>query len=232
MHVHPPKPLHGWRELFGEIGVIVIGVCIALAAEQTLDWLHWRKEMAETREALKTELARAVGAYQFNLAQQTCANARLDELTQWLDASKVGEAPPLTRPIGNPGSYSLLEGAWDTAKTGQAAWRMPIEQRLRFAHLYGSLEVADGVMKRGSEAWRSLNDFTGSEPLDHQDRVRMRGLIAQARAVFPVLSSDGDFINPDIAPLGITPEKRPPLDTGSRRAFCQPLFAAPPVGKG
>ena len=32
MHVHLPKPLHGWRAFFGEIGVIVIGVLTALAA--------------------------------------------------------------------------------------------------------------------------------------------------------------------------------------------------------
>ena len=30
MHFHFPKPLHGWREFVGEVGIIVIGVLIAL----------------------------------------------------------------------------------------------------------------------------------------------------------------------------------------------------------
>jgi hypothetical protein len=30
MHFHLPKPLHGWREFIGEVGIIVIGVLIAL----------------------------------------------------------------------------------------------------------------------------------------------------------------------------------------------------------
>jgi hypothetical protein len=33
MHFRLPKPLHGWREFVGEVGIIVIGVRIALGAE-------------------------------------------------------------------------------------------------------------------------------------------------------------------------------------------------------
>ena len=33
MDIHKPKPVHNWRELLTEIGTIVIGVLIALAAE-------------------------------------------------------------------------------------------------------------------------------------------------------------------------------------------------------
>ena len=25
MHVHLPKPIHGWRQFFGEVGIIVLG---------------------------------------------------------------------------------------------------------------------------------------------------------------------------------------------------------------
>ena len=39
MHFHLPKPLHGWRAFTGEVGIIVIGVLIALGAEQIVeDW--------------------------------------------------------------------------------------------------------------------------------------------------------------------------------------------------
>jgi hypothetical protein len=34
MHVHLPKALHGWRELAKEVGIIVLGVLIALTFEQ------------------------------------------------------------------------------------------------------------------------------------------------------------------------------------------------------
>ena len=37
MHFHLPKPLHGWREFWGEVGIIVIGVLIALGAQQVVE---------------------------------------------------------------------------------------------------------------------------------------------------------------------------------------------------
>ena len=35
MHFHVPKPLHGWRAFTGEVGIIVIGVLIALASSSS-----------------------------------------------------------------------------------------------------------------------------------------------------------------------------------------------------
>lgn len=40
MHFHLPKPLHGWREFAGEVGIIVIGVLIALSAEQFAEFFN------------------------------------------------------------------------------------------------------------------------------------------------------------------------------------------------
>jgi hypothetical protein len=36
MAIHKPKPVHNWRELASEVGVIVVGIIIALTAEQFL----------------------------------------------------------------------------------------------------------------------------------------------------------------------------------------------------
>ena len=57
MDVHKPKPVRTWRELLGEIGIIVIGVLIALGAEQAIEAIHERSEAAQLRSALKAELA-------------------------------------------------------------------------------------------------------------------------------------------------------------------------------
>ena len=48
MHVHLPKPLDGWRAFVGEVGIIVIDVSIALSAEQLVEALHWRNEVASS----------------------------------------------------------------------------------------------------------------------------------------------------------------------------------------
>ena len=56
MHVRLPAPLHGWRSLVGEIGVIVIGVLIALAAQQLVQEWQQRGDLQEARQAILFEL--------------------------------------------------------------------------------------------------------------------------------------------------------------------------------
>ena len=50
MDIHKPKPVRHWRELLTEVGVIVLSVCIALAAEQAVEWAHWRCEVSIARK--------------------------------------------------------------------------------------------------------------------------------------------------------------------------------------
>ena len=41
MDFHLPKPLHGRREFFDEVGINRISVFIALGAEQVVEHFHW-----------------------------------------------------------------------------------------------------------------------------------------------------------------------------------------------
>ena len=64
MHFHLPKPLHGWREFTGEVGIIVLGVLIALGAEQVVETIHTHQRIRETRAALDAELSRDLAAFE------------------------------------------------------------------------------------------------------------------------------------------------------------------------
>ena len=50
MDIHKPKAAHSLREFLIEIGTIVVGVLIALAAEQTVQTMHERRAATEARE--------------------------------------------------------------------------------------------------------------------------------------------------------------------------------------
>jgi hypothetical protein len=62
MHIHVPRPLHGWKAFFSEILVIVIGILIALGLEQAIESIHHRKlgreAQAEITEEMNTNLQR------------------------------------------------------------------------------------------------------------------------------------------------------------------------------
>jgi isocitrate dehydrogenase len=53
--VHLPKPLHGWREFVGEVGIIVLGVLIALGAEQVAETIHGLVEAKYARQAIRKQ---------------------------------------------------------------------------------------------------------------------------------------------------------------------------------
>ena len=57
MHVRVPKPLHGWRAFVGEVGIIVLGVLIALALGQLADAWQWRDKVSHAEAAMRLELA-------------------------------------------------------------------------------------------------------------------------------------------------------------------------------
>ena len=60
MEIHKPKPWHGWREFLREVGTIVLGVLIAIAAEQAVEALHHRHMVGHGEEALRDNFSRFV----------------------------------------------------------------------------------------------------------------------------------------------------------------------------
>jgi hypothetical protein len=57
MKIQLPKPLRGWREFFGEVGIIVLGVLIALGAQQLVENVHSGIERRRAEAAMRLELA-------------------------------------------------------------------------------------------------------------------------------------------------------------------------------
>ena len=56
LDVHPPEhPAHSWTDFFIHIATIVVGLLIAVGLEQTVEFVHHRYEVRETREALARE---------------------------------------------------------------------------------------------------------------------------------------------------------------------------------
>jgi hypothetical protein len=88
MHFRLPKPLHGWREFTGEVGIIVIGVLIALGAEQVVESFHWNAEAAKARAALRAEVRDddLPQAYA-RLAIAPCLDAQLKQLQDAVDSN-------------------------------------------------------------------------------------------------------------------------------------------------
>src|SRR5215469_1031167 len=101
MHVHLPKPLHGWRAFAGEVGIIVLGVLIALAADAFIENLNWRHKVRIADADMRTEieLDRTYAAQYAILAQ--CSDRMLDRITADLISGNTADLNKL-HAIGEP----------------------------------------------------------------------------------------------------------------------------------
>ena len=77
MEIHKPKPIHSWREFLSEVGIIVIGVAIALAGEQTVEALHNHSRAAEARASVRQEIARNLANMNYRLGVYVLRSAQM-----------------------------------------------------------------------------------------------------------------------------------------------------------
>jgi hypothetical protein len=183
MEFHKPKPVHNWRDFFKEIGVIVLGVSIALAAEQAVEWFHWRNQVQAAREVIATELAGSVADAIGRLRIEGCAERRLDTLAQILDtAAKSGALPPVGI-IGATGYRQYPNGAWQGLIASQAATHFPRQQLADLAVVYGYVNKADEFSQTETTVWTDLDSMVGpGRRLDPPSEDRLRAALGQARS--------------------------------------------------
>jgi len=227
MHIHLPKPLHGWREFAGEVGIIVLGVLIALGAEQVIQTIHTRSEVAQFRSAVDAELATTLAAYRYRVDQEPCVKRRLGELHTWLDTDRAGTPLAPAGEIGRPSLYSFLTSVWKSSSPNVMN-NLSLETRERYAGIYDFAGLVDGQLDQEAEIWRGLNAFNGTSQLSPEDHRKVADLAYRAKSVDDLVFSNYAWFKQNAADIGIAPAWGPrgkfvsPPDP----AFCRPLFPA------
>ena len=227
LDVHKPKPVHSWREFASEIGVIIIGILIALSGEQAVEWLHWQTEVRESRDAIQAELAYDLGSRKVRDDEIGCINRRLDDLQRWHDSYKAGLTLIPTVPISGPSSRDLVFDAWNIAQAGQVAARMPLEERIKYAALYGNLRSFDEKQVADRQVWNALQAFDGAPTLDHGDLMKLQGIINSLRFQNESFGGNWSGISRRAAAVGVKIGPHVADDPVWRARFCGSLFAPP-----
>ncbi|HEX4736915.1 MAG TPA: hypothetical protein VH331_05065 [Allosphingosinicella sp.] len=136
MHMHLPKPLHGWREFAGEVGIIVIGVLIALGADQAVETWQMHEKIGRAEAAMRLELAEDDGVQAYGrVLIGGCLDAQLvaihdgagkvpaDRLRQWVGAY-------------NPPFRSWDTEAWKAVLGSDVASHMGAERLVQWSSPY------------------------------------------------------------------------------------------------
>lgn len=223
MHVHLPEPLHGWRALAGEIGIIVVGVLIALSAEQLVQSIHEREDVAQLRAALRAELADDRARWEGIRLRDRCTQQRLDALNHWL-----ASALPGARLAGNPYRvflFNMHSSAWDLAKTSPAAAHIPLKERLTYASLYAAIDNWRQFIDEENINANALSSLlmTADQP---ENRGQARVHLAEAQLMLNRRLVNYGYFFTRFAELGIKPDYTQQTIRIDPTELCKPLSVA------
>jgi hypothetical protein len=219
MHLHLPKPLHGWRALAGEIGIIVVGVLVALAAEQVVSSIHEHNDMIQLRSALRSELSDDRARWENIRAQDPCTEKRLEALNEW-----VKTAPP-TATLSDgyrPFLWNMHSSAWDLAKTSPAAVHIPLKERLIYASLYQAIDNWRQFIEEENQNSETLADLLATAD-QSENRRQVRLHLVHAQLMLRRRQLNYDYFFKRFDELAIKPDRTQQTVQFDSRKLCAPL---------
>lgn len=204
MHFHLPKPLHGWREFLGEVGIIVIGVLIALAAEQVVESKHWVARVDEAKAAMTKELRDDdVPQAHARIATSPCIAAMLDDVERRLIAERDGGAPFAAPALVAPPYRTWDQDAWRAAQSSGVISHFSAEEIYEWASPYAMITHMDEVSAREFGDWGPLLQAASARPHPSDaERERLLGAVSMARRDNEMLTLLSGYVVKYAHPVG------------------------------
>lgn len=206
-----PQPIHGWKQFFNEIAVIVLGILIALGLEQLIERAHWNSQTSEASETLRKELGWNRHSLDIFVKDVPCMLGNVGDLERLTLDGKVAEVRGFfdthSAVANRIHSFRTLRfGGWEAAKSSGLLAHMTTEERLGFAKVYDSLDRIVSFNKDASLAARRIRTaiyaYDGSQA-DKRDLLRA---IGEYRAMFPEVRFYRDVTMRQIDAIGYDPE--------------------------
>lgn len=148
MEVHPPhEPVHSWRDALIHIGLMTIGLFIALSLEGLIEYVHHKHLVREARENIQRELDQN---HQHAQKDITYLGQSGDKIKAGLTTLRYlqGHRGAKNQTISFTVEFTDLDdAAWRTARDSGALGYMPLDEVQRYASIYGLQQsVTDQAM--------------------------------------------------------------------------------------
>jgi hypothetical protein len=146
LDVHPAHHAAStWREFFVHIATIVLGLIIAVGLEQTVEYIHHRRQARETRENIQREIATNLDFLEQN--QKLLAETQ-QQLSKNLDLLNSGA--PDAQILPQLGVAWILhrrqDAAWNAAKLDGSLALIPPSQIAHASYFYETNDALGPVL--------------------------------------------------------------------------------------
>ena len=161
MDIHAPmEPIHSWRDIALHLGIITVGLLIALSLEGLVEHIHHRHLVAEARANIRQELEDNLQAAQKDLG---LVQTNIETMQENIDAiHQLAKHPKnFHGSVKNSMSFDSIEdAAWRTARDTGALSYMPYDEVQRYSDIYmlGTL-VNEKAISTGEQNFRAAAPF-------------------------------------------------------------------------
>jgi hypothetical protein len=159
---------NGWKEFFVHIATIVLGLLIAVGLEQTVEYIHHRREVQEIRKALVQERQKNRVFYNLNTAG---FRYEAEELENNLHVFVFLQQRPGTPEEKLPGvpqwgfaHAPIVASTWKNAQQTQVLGYMPWEETEADAQLYDFLGLVDKDALSALDAQGRAGSYASVDP--------------------------------------------------------------------
>jgi hypothetical protein len=219
MHFHLPKPLHGWREFAGEVGIIVVGVLIALSGEQFVERLHWRSEVREADRRISDDVKYDLSNASERFAIDPCLRPRLAEIRDQLlknDAAWPGSTAHFSKDLYSPGFPSVyrtparpwVKASWLTALNGEVLGHFAPARAEQFAEIFDEVALMEETQAEEIAAAADLGDLAFPGPMSAAERRANLKVVAKLDALDARMLLQARLLLGDAGKAGINPDPR------------------------
>jgi hypothetical protein len=162
MEIHAPEgPIRTWTDILLHLGIVTIGILIALGLEQVVEWRHHRALAHEARETIRAELnenrGRVLGMLKAMAGAAKDQHAALEYLNQLLAHKGLKKESMTLRWQSIP----LLRSAWATAQSLGALSFLPYDNVQKYADVYqlqdDFVRVQNAQIQKTVDAQRRLH---------------------------------------------------------------------------
>jgi hypothetical protein len=171
LDVHPiHAPVRAWRDFFIHIATIVVGLCIAVGIQQTVEFFHDRYQRAEMRQALRIEREDNYKTLAANTAAWRWGTAELENNLLVFQHLQQHPGTPQEKLPGvllwATSNYDFSSAAWGAVQQSGSITLLPREEIEGNSSLYSILKRVNDIQFEAARAIEEAEryDLSDADP--------------------------------------------------------------------
>jgi hypothetical protein len=149
-------PVRAWRDFFLQIATIVVGLCIAVGIQQTVEFVHHRHQLAELRQTLRLEREDNYKTLTLNTTSWRWETAELQNNLLVFQYLQQHPGTPQEKLPGvllwNTSPFEFASAVWDAAHQSGSVALLSLEEMEANGSLYFILERVNDIQLKSALA--------------------------------------------------------------------------------